>query len=160
MTRYEHTQHARGLALTLLLLFAAVFAFAGHEVIQALPDVPWYVVGVFLGANVLCGWILWVFSRMTITVDDERVRWEFAGGFAKPFSNDAFSVTRSQIRSVRAVPFPFYYGIGIHGWPRARIYNIALGRGVEITRKDGFKVYLGSDDADALVAAIAPAPQT
>jgi hypothetical protein len=45
-------------------------------------------------------------------------------------------------------------GIGIHLTFRGWVWNVATGRGVQIHRCEGMPIVLGTDDPEALLAAI------
>jgi hypothetical protein len=89
------------------------------------------------------------FARLTLEVDRDGVRWNMTFGFPAGF------VPVDEIVSVEIVPVTFWSGIGIHVTLRGWVWNVALGRGVQIHRCSGMPVVLGTDDPEALIAAIA-----
>jgi hypothetical protein len=88
------------------------------------------------------------FARLTIEVDPTGVRWGMTFGIPSGF------IPMEEIVSVDVVPVSFWYGIGIHITLRGWVWNVALGRGVQIHRCGGMPIVLGTDDPEALVAAI------
>jgi hypothetical protein len=61
----------------------------------------------------------------------------------------------SDIACVERVRLPWWYGIGIKYTPRAWVYLVAPGEGIEIRTVNGKTVRIGSDDAERLMGALA-----
>jgi hypothetical protein len=55
---------------------------------------------------------------------------------------------------VQRIRIPWWYGIGIRYTPRAWVYLVASGDGVEIETINNEVVRLGSDDVDRLMDAL------
>jgi hypothetical protein len=125
-----------GIATFVLL----VIAWAGSDSSRSLLSVAGVSLAVF-------GLGMWTFSRITITVDADRVRWKFAGGILR------LSLRVSQIDAVQVVP-NFSYGPNLRTASTISRYNITGGKGVVITEKSGWRIFLGTDDAEALAAVI------
>ncbi len=88
------------------------------------------------------------FSRLTVEVDDARVSIGFGCGLARR----RFAV--QTIGDARVVKTPWLAGWGIRLTPRGWLYN-AWGRGaVQLDFADGGRFTIGSDEPEALLAAI------
>src|SRR5512134_3939516 len=132
---YEHTQHgwpvriAFGLTALVFLVMVAVRPF----------DLPMPRAVLLVGATVAAALgLLW--SRMTIRVDGGRLRWSFGPGWPR------FSLPLAEIRSVETTRTTFWQGWGIHRTRRGWLYNIAGYDAVLVTRLDGRRVLLGTDE--------------
>jgi hypothetical protein len=135
---YRHEQVGRTLIVVLGFL-ALIFLTSGF-LTQSLPFalIP---SGIVVLACIAC-------ARLTIEVDRGGVRWGMT--FRVPSGYVPFS----EIASVQIVPVTFGSGIGIHLTSRGWVWNVALGRGVQIERRGLLPVVLGTDDPEALLAAI------
>jgi len=58
------------------------------------------------------------------------------------------------IESVEPVKNPWYYGIGLRVTPRGMLYSVSGLSAVEITRRDGSRFRLGTDEPEKLCAAL------
>jgi len=148
--RYSHTQTGR----TMRLIVGGALVAALIAVVVAMsqdPTAPRWIWPMVLTAMALSFLSAWVFSRLTVAIDEESLRWYFGGGIPR------FSLSRGEIRGARVIKVPWYFGMGIHylpGRPGKWIYNVGFGQAVEITRHEGSVIYIGSDDASALAAAL------
>lgn len=97
---------------------------------------------------VIIGFVLWMFSTLKVTVGQGVVAWRFRGGIP----TKELQLTR--IATAEAVRIPWWYGIGIRRAPEGWLYNLRGGTAVKITERGGKVTFLGSDDPEALVAAI------
>ena len=140
---YERTQHgwpiriAFGVAAVSLLALPALQPLDQPAPRAAL--VAGAVVAVVLG-------LLW--SRMTIRVDDDRLRWSFGPGWPR------FSLPLAEIESVEVTRTTFWQGVGIHRTRSGWVYNVATGDAVLVTRANGKRTLLGCDEPRRLKAAI------
>ncbi|MGE5161831.1 MAG: hypothetical protein ACM3O5_10015 [Betaproteobacteria bacterium] len=140
---YEHTQHgwpvrvAFGLAALVLLVMPAVQP-PGHPAAPA-TLVAGAALAVILG-------LMW--SRLTVRIDGDRLRWSFGIGWPR------FSLPLAEVQSVEVTRTTFWQGWGIRvvrgGW----LYNVAGLDAVRITRTSGRLVLLGTDEPRRLKAAI------
>jgi hypothetical protein len=140
---YEHTQHgwpiraAFGLTALVFLVMMAVRPF----------DLPMPRAVLLVGAAAAAALgLLW--SRMTIRIDSDRLRWSFGPGWPR------FSLTLADIRSVETTRTTFWQGWGIHRTRRGWLYNIAGWDAVLVTRADGRQLLLGTDEPRRLQAAL------
>jgi hypothetical protein len=145
--RYARTQAGK---LT-FAVFGVVVALISAILIPAsikngrMPTVELLALGLTL---VFVFAVMLVFSRLTITIDDERIAWSFGAGWPK------FDLPLSEVQSVKAVKNSVFYGYGIRVVPRGMLYNVSGRDAVEITRHDGKVIRLGTDQPDQLLAAI------
>jgi hypothetical protein len=136
---YRHTQpgYVTAGATGAGLLFAAKMLLrAGPAAAIALP-----VAAVLGGAAVL-------FSSLTIVIEDGVLRSYFGPGLP------AKTAKIEEIASAEVVENPWYAGWGIRVLPRGMLYNVSGLKAVEITLKNGQVFRLGTDEPDALRAAI------
>jgi hypothetical protein len=87
-------------------------------------------------------------ARLSIAVDSAGLRWSMSFGFPSGY------VAMEEIVSVEIVPVSFWTGIGVHFTRSGWVWSVALGRGVQIHRCGGLPIVLGTDQPEALVAAI------
>jgi len=58
------------------------------------------------------------------------------------------------VESVEPVKNPWYYGIGLRVTPRGMLYSVSGLSAVEITRRDGSRLRIGTDEPEKLTAAL------
>ena len=139
MQPYRHTQKATALQWSFgvaaaVLGWLAMRGGAGGAVM--------FVVAAILIVTVF------VFASLTVEVTDEELRLGFGSGLIRR----SFQV--DEIRDVRVVRNPWYYGWGIHMTPHGWLFNVAGPHAVEVTFDSGSKVRIGSDEPSRLMAAI------
>ena len=140
---YEHTQHgwpvriAFGLTALVFLVMVSV-----HPLDRPMPRTVLVVgaaVAVALG-------LMW--SRMTIRLEGDMLRWWFGPGWPR------FALPLSEIRTVETTRTTLGQGWGVHRTRRGWLYNIAGRDAVLITRADGKRLLLGSDEPRRLKSAL------
>ena len=89
-----------------------------------------------------------VFATLTVEVDERRLAFAFGPGILRR------SIPIAEIESATVVHNPWWYGWGIRITPHGLLYNVSGTAAVEIRRADGSRVRIGSDEPDALLAAI------
>jgi hypothetical protein len=140
---YRHEQVGR--VYVTALGFAAVvcvtFAIATRATAYAASVAS---LGLFALVTLICI----AFARLTIRVSSDGVHWGMTFGHPSGF------IPMEEIVSVDIIPVSFWYGIGVHFTLRGWVWNVALGRGVQIHRCGGMPIVLGTDQPEALVAAI------
>jgi len=140
---YERTQHGWPIRIAFGVAAVALLALPALQPLdQPAPRaalVAGAVVAVVLG-------LLW--SRMTIRVDDDRLRWSFGPGWPR------FSLPLAEIESVEVTRTTFWQGVGIHRTRSGWVYNVATGDAVLVTRANGKRTLLGCDEPRRLMAAI------
>jgi len=89
-----------------------------------------------------------LFASLTVVVGDAAVFVRFGPGLIRR----SFALT--DIRAVRTVRNRWYYGWGIRLLPRGWLYNVSGLDAVEIELADGRAHRIGTDEPEALAAAI------
>jgi hypothetical protein len=135
---YRHTQTGLVIVVTMGLAALAVIVAVATA---ALPPPFLALAGVFLVCLVL-------FGSLTVDVDDAAVSIRFGPGLIRR------SFALAEIRAVTAVRNPWYYGWGIRLLPRGWLYNVSGLDAVEIELADGRTHRIGTDEPEALAAAI------
>jgi hypothetical protein len=93
--------------------------------------------------------VLAMSSRLTTNVDERGVRWAFGFGFPNG-AIDAGNIASAQLTQTN-----FFEGWGIHwtiwhGW----VWNVWGFQAVQIFRRDGSSVTIGTDDPQGFLSAI------
>lgn len=140
---YQHTQHgwpvriAFGLAALVFLVMPVV-----QPLDQPLPR------AVMLGGAAVAVALGLLWSRMTIRIEGDRLRWSFGPGWPR------FSLSLAEVASVEVTRTTFWQGWGIHRVRGGWLYNVAGFDAVRITRRDSKHVLLGTDEPRRLKSAI------
>ncbi|WP_321505783.1 DUF1673 family protein [uncultured Methanoregula sp.] len=90
-----------------------------------------------------------LFGSLTVMVRKDDVHIRFG-----PFGIVRKTVPLGYITSVSTVKNPWYYGWGIRWTPDGPLYNVSGVGGVMLVLADGKKIRIGSDEPEALNAAI------
>jgi hypothetical protein len=140
---YEHTQAgwpvriAFGVTALGFLVIASVRPFSGPTPSGAL----------LLGAlAAVAAGLMW--SRLTVRIDGERLRWSFGLGWPR------FSAPLAEITAVEVTRTTFWQGWGIRRTRDGWLYNISGWDAVLVTRRDGKRFLLGTDEPRRLRAAL------
>jgi hypothetical protein len=140
---YRHTQ----VGWTLIVLVVAVvlaeltivaFGAPQRTLALALSGALVAVVAVMLA----------LFSTLTVAVDDRAVRLWFGLGSLRR------EVMLADVTSARMVRNHWYAGWGVRIIPRGRLYNVGGLDAVELQMDNGRVVRVGTDQPDALLAAV------
>ena len=136
-TKYKHTQFGW---ITTLAAIAGLVALG------------WLAYGLgiraILGVAIVVLLPLLSFCILTTEVTDDAFRFHFGFGlFGK-------RIARFDIASCRVVTNPWWYGWGIHLTPRGWLYNVSGREAVEIDLRNGRRLRVGSDEPEALCAAL------
>ncbi len=149
MTSYKHTQ----VGYLMLIVAFAVLVFFANIYMSALAELPSYNSGPNLLVSaimVLILFILFSFSALTVSVDDDYIKVKFGYGiFRKKFS-------LTEIAEVKMVKNKWYYGWGIRYWmsPPMWIFNVSGFDAIELNMKNG-KIYrIGTDESNNLESVI------
>ena len=143
MERYSHTQSTVAWIIVVALVEAALVA---SVLIAGLPPIA--LIGVLLATSVVVVVGL-VFSRLTIEVHDEGVTARFGTGWPRRF------VPFSRITSAHRVRNSPWVGWGLRWIPGGSVWNVWGLEAVEITMNGGKRWRLGTDEPEALLAALA-----
>lgn len=92
--------------------------------------------------------VLTLFSTLTVTVDVTAVRLSFGLGVLRR------EVSLDQVVSARAVKNSWLAGWGVRVIPHGRLYNVGGFDAVELELDNGRVVRVGTDEPDALLAAV------
>ena len=137
MIRYEHRQIGEA-TLVLLIMLIVILGFIYREANAPTMLIPMAVLT--LAAL--------IFGQMTVRVTDAGVRWWF--GFGWPGGE----VSLADVADAQIVKTSMLEGRGIHltwhGW----LWNTSGFSAVQLKRRDGVPITLGTDQPEALLAAI------
>jgi len=140
---YRHTQ------IGTMTLVGLVFAFA-TQLGKAIRDLRkhrrWAWISV--PRTLLMAAALTMFSSLRVTVDDTGVTAAFTGGLL------ARRIGSDEIETAAVVSVPWYRGWGIRKTAGGWMYNVSGRRAVELTLTEGRVFTIGSDEPEALLAAI------
>ena len=139
--RYSHTQRAPAFfqfgVIALLVLTAGITVVADGAVGA--------VVGLML---VVIALLVLVFSRLTVEVNDDGLQASFGRGWPRRTARFDESATARVVRN------RWWYGFGIRWIPGGILWNVWGLDAVELDLTDGKKLRIGTDEPDALLAAL------
>jgi len=139
---YERTQKSPlWLLLAVPLLTVAAVAAAATD-----GDPTVVIVSVLGAASAIA--VIAHFSSLTVTVEPTRARAAFGRGWPRK------TVQLSTVTEVRAVRNRWLYGYGIRWIPKGSLWNVWGLDAVEFALDTGRVVRFGTDDLDALLAAL------
>jgi hypothetical protein len=136
MKTYQHTQPGKLIVLSMLavLIVEVILGVTAYRPILAITPV-------FLIAG-------WLFHSLTIEVSKSELSWAFGPGLIRK------RIRIEDISAAEAVRTTLLEGWGIHycrfGW----LYNVSGYDAVAIRLKNGKRFALGTDEPEALVAAV------
>lgn len=93
----------------------------------------------------LLAFALVMFSSLTVMVTASSLVFWFGPGILRK------TVPLADITQVEVVRNPWYYGWGIRFTPRGMLYAVSGLDAVELTRRDGSRLRLGTDEPERLV---------
>ena len=140
MPIYRHTQKAYYqyvLLVVIAVVLAGIVTSSGAS-FHALHLFAFFILGV----------VCWLFSSLTVEVDDAKLQWHFGPGFWKK------SIARNDIASATPVRTKWWYGYGIRYTPKGWLYNIQGLDAVAITQTSGKTVMIGTDEPQQLARAL------
>lgn len=141
MARYKHTQI--GYVTTVGLVLGAVITFFSYRA-EFGGDVGW--MGATLTTAFCVGAVL--FSSMTIAVDADSLRFYFGPGFWEK------EIPLEEIRRVKPVRTSVLSGWGIRYTSNGWLYNVSGFQAVEIQRRNGGTIRVGTDEPEKLKEAV------
>jgi hypothetical protein len=139
--RYRHTQS--GVLMVSICAVAAILC-ASLALLNPTPA-RWLLWGVAIGSIV----VAWLFSSLTVEVNDNELRWHFGPGLW------TYRIARGDIDSVRPMRNSWLNGFGIRMRPGFRLYNVSGLDAVELRLKTGDIRRIGTDDPNGLATALA-----
>jgi len=141
---YRHTQVGwaviAGSALGMGLALVVTLSLSA----STLAAVPWMVAALFG----LLAFGLATYVTLTVEVDAERVQARFGIGLIRK------SIPVADIVRCEVVRTPSWWGWGMHWTPSGWLYNVSGRAAVRIEMRSQRPVMIGSDEAEALKAAI------
>jgi hypothetical protein len=137
---YEHTQRGTLMIVALLIgaLVTAAIAYTNTG------SARWVSSAAALGLVILA----WLFSSLTVIVNDNELRWYFGPGAW------TYRMALEDIRASRIVRNSWLNGFGIRMGPGFRLYNVSGLDAVELQLKSGEVRRIGTDDAPGLAVAL------
>jgi hypothetical protein len=92
-----------------------------------------------------------VFSSLTVEITASSLVFWFGPGVLRK------QVPLAEIAGVEVVRNPWYWGLGWRLTPRGMLYNVSGLDAVEITRQDGSRFRLGTDQPERLARTLSEA---
>src|SRR5215471_12181059 len=140
-SRYRHTQP--GILIVVVFLVATSLSiWIGYA---RLPEPQRWSAWV---AAVAFAVLAWLFSSLTVEVDEHDVRWHFGPGLW------GHRLARADIVGVAIVRNAWWNGFGIRMRRGFRLYNVSGLDAVELRLKSGDIRRIGTDDAEGLAGAL------
>lgn len=139
---YQHTQTSY-LFLPIFVALAAILFVIAWTTIEPL----WLSVLFFVLAALMFS-IGFVFSSLTVRVDEHSLKWHFGFNFWTK------SIARSDVAKAETQKTKWWHGWGIRLTPKGWLYNVAGFDAVAVTTLQGKTVLIGTDEPEALVAAL------
>jgi hypothetical protein len=142
MPFYRHRQSSLFIPAVMLVLVLAAIARAltAHHPVALAPLA--LLAAIFIA-------LTFGFSSLTVEVGTDEIVWFFGHGVWRK------RIDRRDVASAKVVRNPWWYDIGIHRTPHGWLYNVWGRDAVEIALTSGRRLRIGTDEPDALVAALA-----
>ena len=140
---YHHTQTGYPMIVALVFGTVAQLRSLARDAREHKPRLWLHVPGLLLFVGVMAA-----FSRLAVDVDENAVTAGYAIGLARR------RIDPRQIESVEATKTPWYAGWGIRFTPSGLLYNAWGRQGVKLHLVSGKVFTIGSDEPEALLAAI------
>lgn len=137
---YSHKQW--GTVVFIVMPIAAALVLTLNHQFQEIPSI---VIGVLF---VVMTVITFIFSSMTIEVNESEINWYFGPGAFKK------SLLLEEIGACKKVRNPLWMGFGIHSFGTGWIYNVSGLLGIELELKSGSYIRLGTDQPNYLLQVI------
>ena len=141
---YRHTQAGKTIWLFLIVAFlgsiaAVALAATGVIVIVTITGLLIFLVG-------------WIFGSLTVEIAEGNLNWWFGPGFWKK------RVAIDEIKGCEVVRNRWLWGWGIRYYGKGWLYNVSGLDAVEIRLANGKHIRIGTDEPEALAAAIRSIP--
>ena len=139
---YRHTQFGPPLlrfgVLAFLIVIGVIAAAAGS----------WEAVAIAAVTGLIVATAIFVFSRFTVEVTDEALIASFGWGWPRRV------VRWEEAATVRVVRNSWWYGFGIRWFPGGTLWNVWGLDAVEFDLVKGSMLRIGTDEPEALLAAL------
>lgn len=146
MTTYTYRHRQVGLIFGITAIMILVLGLALLPTISPrAQQYSWAIIGVPMAIVFIT---LLLFSVLEISIDSQRLCWQFLPGVVKK------SVLLADILEAKPTRSSFIYGWGIHYTNRGWLYNVSGFGAVHIRMRNGKQFMLGSDEPVALAEAI------
>ncbi len=144
---YRHTQTGWVIIVSLggALVFVVGLALLLNAGGAPLPPPVTGLLGIVSAVLLIC---LVLFGSLTVSVDAVRVEARFGPGLIR------VSFPLAEIDACRVVRNEAWMGWGIHYYGRGWLYNVSGMKAVELQLRDGRECRIGTDEPEALSAAI------
>lgn len=137
--QYRHTQFA-----TMILAVSG-----GFFVLMALMMLPARMAWMPLAASLVFVLLMAaLFGSLTVEIEEGRLRWWFGLGLIRS------SIHLADVRGASIVRNAWYYGWGIRLTPYGWLHNVSGLDAIELRLSSGKRFRLGTDEPQALLAAL------
>jgi len=137
-TKYSHTQ----IGYVIIVMFAVLFAIM--IIASIFAPFHWSIPLVFIIFALLES----LFATLNVEIDETKLKLKFGIGLIRK------SYNLSEITSAEKVTNRWWYGWGIRLTPHGWLFNVSGYDAIEITKTNGKKVRIGTDEPDQLLEAI------
>ena len=144
--RYHH----RHTSIKALLLFIPIAAIVGGSFLFVAQE-PKPAIAMLLAVLTFLAIVMAVFSTLTVEITDDELVFGFLFGVMRR------RIPLADIVRAERTALPWCYGTGIKLGPKRTSYLIWPGPAVAVMLKSGRTIQIGTDDAAALLAALARA---
>jgi hypothetical protein len=144
VTVYRHRQVGR----KLLIATAVGLILAAWLTTSLSPATRAAVPGLEYGLFAVIAAVALLFGTLVVEVDDAAIRIVFGVGVVRK------TIALEDVVRCQIVPIKVLWGMGVHWTPSGWLYNVGGGSGVRVEMARERAAIIGSDDAQALAAAI------
>jgi hypothetical protein len=144
--RYHH----RHTSIKALLLFIPIAAIVGGSFVLVAQE-PRPAIAMMLAVITFVAIVVALFSTFTVQITGDELVFGFLFGVMRR------RIPLADIAHATRIMLPWWYGTGVKLGPKRISYLIWPGPAVALTLKSGRTVQVGTEDADALLAALAQA---
>jgi hypothetical protein len=146
MPRY----HQRHTSIKALLLFIPIAAIVGGSFLLVAKE-PKPAIAMMLAVITFVATVVAVFSTLSVEITGDELVLGFLFGAMRR------RIPLADIVRVERTTLPWWYGTGVKLGPKRTSYLIWPGPAAAVELKSGRTIQIGTNDADALLAALAQA---
>jgi hypothetical protein len=146
MARYHHRQTS----IKAMLLFIPIAAIVGGSFLFVANE-PKPAIAMLLAVLTFVAIVMAVFSTLTVEIAGDELVFGFLFGVMRR------RIPLADIAQATRTTLPWWYGTGVKLGPKRTSYLIWPGPAVAVELKSRRTVQVGTQDADALLAALAQA---